>query len=108
MGNREEALKIYREILEEEPTNSIAHVNVGRMLVLMGHVDEAIRALKKAVELQPDNGQALLLITLAYLQKGDKAAARNYYETYLSEGFSPNPQVEQEMGATPGEPLRVR
>jgi tetratricopeptide (TPR) repeat protein len=107
-GNREEALKIYKDILQKEPDNSAAHVNVGRMLALMDRLDEAVSAFHRALELQPDNGQALLLTAIAYLGKGDRATALDYYEKYLSKGFPSSPHVEQELGETSGNPLHYR
>lgn len=107
-GNREEALRMYKEILQEERGNSGAHVNVGRILALMGRLDEAVSAFDRALELQPDNGQALLLMAIAHLEKGEKATALDYYETYLSKGFPPSPEVERELGKTTGIPLHNR
>ncbi|MEJ2716343.1 MAG: tetratricopeptide repeat protein [Deltaproteobacteria bacterium] len=107
-GNRKEALRIYEQILQEEPDNSGAYVNVGRILALMGRLDQAVKAFDRALQLQPDNGQALLLIAIAYLEKGDKATALDYYDKYLSKGFPAKPEVDRELGKTTSNPLHIR
>jgi tetratricopeptide (TPR) repeat protein len=101
-GQKEEALAIHEAIRDVEPKNPWAHANVGRMLAMMGRHDEAIEALKKALELQPDYGNALLMLSAVYLETKDRTQALYYYNKYVSEGFPRRPGLERELGILPG------
>ncbi len=61
-----------------------------------GDVDGAIENWKKAVELKPDFGFALYNLGLAYLAKGDKTAALDYFTRYKDKFYSSLPLPERE------------
>ena len=50
----EEAERLYREILKDEPTQLDANNNLGVLLYETNRLDEAEKILKKAIELKPD------------------------------------------------------
>ena len=53
-GRLEEAERLYRSILENQPTNLIVNNNLGSLLCDLGRFDEAEIIFKKAIELKPD------------------------------------------------------
>ena len=53
-GKLEEAERLYRSILENQPTNLDANNNLGVMLYNLGRLDEAEASYRKAIELKPD------------------------------------------------------
>ena len=76
-GKLEEAEKIYRSILEVQPTNVDANNNLGVLLYSIGRLDEAETNYRKAIKLKPDSSQAHnnLGSLLKQLGKLDKAEA---------------------------------
>ena len=57
-GRNKEAEQLYRSILENEPTNSIARNNLGVLLYNLGKFDQAEINIKKAIELRPNYAKA--------------------------------------------------
>ena len=53
-GKLEEAERLYRKILETQPTHPDVNHNLGGVLYALGKLDEAIASCKKAIELKPD------------------------------------------------------
>ena len=65
-GRRDEAEDLYRQILRLEPNNVNAIIEVGRIHLENGHIDEAIGYGKMALELSPDSVAALSLLVDSY------------------------------------------
>ena len=57
-GKLEEAERLYREILEIEPTQLDANNNLGVLLQSSNRLEEAEKSYKKAIELKPDYAEA--------------------------------------------------
>ena len=53
-----EAEKLYRSILEHQPTNLIVNNNLGVLLYSLGRPDEAEASYRKAIEIKPDFAEA--------------------------------------------------
>ena len=53
-GKLEEAEKLYKKILDTEPTNLDANKNLSILLLKLGKLDEAETSCKKTIELKPD------------------------------------------------------
>jgi len=72
-----EAEKLYRSILENQPTNLIVNNNLGVLLYSLGRPDEAEASYRKAIEVKPDYAQAHnnLGIVLQDLVRPDEAEA---------------------------------
>ena len=72
-----EAEKLYRSILENQPTNLIVNNNLGVLLYSLGRPDEAEASYRKAIEVKPDYAQAHnnLGIVLQDLGRPDEAEA---------------------------------
>jgi tetratricopeptide (TPR) repeat protein len=79
-----EAEKAYLRAVAEKPTFFLALLNLGRVRAAMKDLEGAIEPLTRAVDVQPTNAEANLLLGEAYLQlkKGSKAV------TYLNSAAS--------------------
>ena len=74
-GKLEEAERLYREILEIEPTQLDANNNLGVLLQSSNRLEEAEKSYKKAIELKPDYAEAHYNLgnTLNNLKKFEEA-----------------------------------
>ena len=72
-----EAEKLYRSILENQPTNLIVNNNLGVLLYSLGRPDEAEASYRKAIEVKPDYAQAYsnLGVVVRGLGRPDEAEA---------------------------------
>lgn len=66
-GGAQEALKLYTELLQRDPTHGKAWNNAGLALLDMARMAEARRCFEQALCIDPENTQALL--NLGYMQK---------------------------------------
>ena len=71
-GRYAQAAKLYEQLLKKTPDDVLAHRNLGMALLEMGQVDEAERHLINALNLQPDDAYALLLLGNIYVQLRDR------------------------------------
>jgi FkbM family methyltransferase len=55
LGQREEAMALYRKAIAISPENAMAHGNLGKALQDMGRIDEAIAEYGAAIAHEPDN-----------------------------------------------------
>ncbi|HVS17055.1 MAG TPA: sulfatase-like hydrolase/transferase [Planctomycetota bacterium] len=71
----EEACEGLREVLEEDPTNTSALLNMGTALARLGRYEESELHLKACLGLQPDNPYALGTLAMGYMaqQRLDEA-----------------------------------
>ena len=53
-GEMEEAARLYRQFLEAEPDDPIAHHNLGVSLLASGEWEDGIGALRRSIEINPD------------------------------------------------------
>jgi tetratricopeptide (TPR) repeat protein len=102
-GESDEALSIIRENVRQEPWNPSAHVEMGKILVLLGRYDEALQAAHKALSLAPDFQPAFDLLMMISLEQNDLASAREYYRKRVSKGYSVPKDIEERLGVT-GQP----
>ena len=89
-GELARALKAYTRALEVAPGYLGALVGVGHALRLLGRNDEAIRAGRAALERAPRDPDALYLLGLTHMGRGDADAARRY----LTELLTTRPEAE--------------
>lgn len=79
----ERSLKAYLTALDRSPGYLGAMIGAGHTLRMMGELDKAIRMGKQALLKQKQDQDALYLLGLAHYQRGDKAAAIDYFERFL-------------------------
>jgi len=77
------SLKAYLSALELSPGYLGAIIGAGHTLRMMGELDKALRMGKQALLKRKDDQDALYLMGLAHYQRGDKAAAIDYFERFL-------------------------
>jgi tetratricopeptide (TPR) repeat protein len=80
-GKRKEALVLFRQIVEKNPTDVTAHLGIGRVLDLEGQYAEARTHLQKAIDAASEsqiNG-ALSTMGISYAFEGNAAEAAKYY-----------------------------
>jgi eukaryotic-like serine/threonine-protein kinase len=77
----EKAIEIERRALAIDPELADAHTWLGAALLNLGRTDAAIAAIREAIRLEPDNGQAHQALARAYwVGRGDFAAAIPEFE----------------------------
>ncbi len=69
-GAYEDAMALYRQVLEAEPDHAEALWGMGLSLMNTGEFDEALAALNRAAELEPNNPQYLLDTAMHYTMLG--------------------------------------
>jgi len=75
------AIDLERRALALDPGLADAHVWLGNSLLNLGQVDEAIAAIREAIRLEPDNGQAHQSLARAlWVGKGDFTGAIPVFE----------------------------
>jgi tetratricopeptide (TPR) repeat protein len=79
-----QAMAAYRQALEIDGQNAVARVNLGWLLYLEGHWQEAIDQYQVALSLGPSS-HALFNLGLAYLVQGRVQAARQTYARAVAE-----------------------
>ena len=58
-GDYVEALRLWRQVVTRDPLSSISHGNLADMLLLNGHLEEALAENRRAIELNPNSGEHL-------------------------------------------------
>ncbi|GBC77227.1 Beta-barrel assembly-enhancing protease [bacterium HR08] len=74
-GHTTEALQVYREALDRDPSNSELRINYAEALIFSGRYDEAIEILQRILTEQPRNLEALRLTAQAHRRAGRRAEA---------------------------------
>ena len=83
---------IYNRIVQKYPKEKRAYFWIGVNFYLSGKADNAIEPFRKALELDPDYGQAMNMIAYAYAEREEYDRAIAYFEKYASVNpEEPNP-----------------
>ena len=72
------ALKLWRQIVARDPLSSVSRANLAVMLLLNGHLEEALAEDRRALELNPNAGEDLeidIARVLVLLERYDEAIA---------------------------------
>jgi tetratricopeptide (TPR) repeat protein len=70
-----DAERAYRQAIELDPKNAVAHNNLGWTLGLQGKFDECLSEARKAIELRPNYADAHMTLATALRHKGQLDAA---------------------------------
>ncbi|MEO8875618.1 MAG: tetratricopeptide repeat protein [Polyangiaceae bacterium] len=89
-GELETARDAYRAALAVAPKHLGARVSLSHVMRELGDPREAIREGMQALTLKPGDSDALHAVGLAYMARGETAAARKYLEAFLES----NPEFE--------------
>ena len=93
VGEMEPARDAYRAALRLAPKHLGARIALSHVLRKTGELRDAIKEGLIALEQAPADNDALYAVGLAYLAKGEKAAARRYFEAFLKS----KPELETRM-----------
>jgi len=74
-GKAEEAIPIYRGLVQALPNNPGLIMNLGLALDMAGHKREAIREFERVLKLDPQHVPALLSLGIDYVELGEPAKA---------------------------------
>lgn len=91
LGQHAEAVKTYRQVLEKDPLNVLAHFNLGVSYSKLNRLDDAIKELQAALAAASTSGRALEQVTAPaeellgtiWLQRKDYERARLHFEQLL-------------------------
>ncbi|MGI4977999.1 MAG: tetratricopeptide repeat protein [Janthinobacterium lividum] len=111
LGRAEAALAQFRALAARSPGTARHWTNLGNTLRLLGHLDEAVPALRRAAELAPRDGQMRLNHAVALLHAGRLDAGWREYEARLSlPGHTalPHARLLPALAALPGGPAALR
>jgi tetratricopeptide (TPR) repeat protein len=84
-----EALAAFQQAVQLDGNSAEAHLNLGKTQFTLGHVNEAIVELQKALRLDPANTQAKRLLSQAYRRAGDAKNAAQYAEASTEAPVAP-------------------
>ncbi len=79
-SNPPQGVGILREVLAEDPKNELVLFNLGMLAIQSGQNDRAVERLNELIAVNPKHTQGQLLLGVAYMNKGDKKAAREQFE----------------------------
>lgn len=85
-GHYDAALRSYREAVRRWPGSFVAWMGYGNCLYTQRHLGEAEVALRKAAELNPDNGLAMNNLAVVLSEAGQKKEALEVIERALQTG----------------------
>jgi len=83
------------EVARKDSTNMYAQLMLGIGGVVSGQMDKAVERLKKVVQKEPANLEAVFMLAEAYERQGDKANAVYWYEA--GKKYISNPQMVEEI-----------
>jgi tetratricopeptide (TPR) repeat protein len=83
MGERQQAVERFLQVVEIEVAHSDAWNNLGLCLEELGSVEEAAGAFRRALAADPDNWRARYNLADALEQLGQAEAAREHWRAYL-------------------------
>lgn len=75
----EDAMEVYKKILEEFPDAYIIHQNIGNCYFQMEKYDQAEEYYRKVLESDPENQESMLLIGNCYSNIGEEDKALEWY-----------------------------
>jgi Flp pilus assembly protein TadD len=81
-GKTSEALLAFREAVQLNSSSAEAHLNLGKMELAQGQVNESIAELQQAFRLNPDDRQVTRLLSQAYRRAGDAKNAAKFAEAF--------------------------
>lgn len=84
-----QGIMMLREIVEEDPDNEEALLNLGILAIQTGQFDRAEEHLGKLVEFYPEHWQGHLLLGAAKLEHGHLEEARSHFEMVKERGDDP-------------------
>ena len=92
------AIQYYRKAIElADPPYTHAYANLGLALMMSGKEQEGFQMVQKALEIDPDNGEAHMSLTNYYCSEKNGELARVHLEKAKVIGVQPDPHLVEEM-----------
>ncbi len=96
-GAFEQAVRLYRQALEEQPDDSALWANLGRVHQALGHHDEAVAHLRRALDLEPNRSGLHHDLGVSFMALGQlDLALASFDEALRLDGN--DPKVHQSAG----------
>lgn len=89
-GKFEEAIKYFSEAIEENPTDPVAYINFGNVLVAVKEIERAVKFFEKAIELDEQASAAYYCLGNLYYEQEQYELAVNYFEKAKNKGLNNN------------------
>lgn len=83
IGSPMEGIQKLRKVVDDHPQNFYAQITLGHASVVSGQLDKAIERFEKAIQIQPDNLEAILSLADVYERNGNKPSAVAWYKKSL-------------------------
>ncbi len=83
-GDMAAAATSYRQAIAADPNMTVAHNNLGMVLIQQELLSEAVSALQQAVKVAPDYAEAYNNLGFAYRRMGRDLEAADHYEKFLA------------------------
>jgi tetratricopeptide (TPR) repeat protein len=74
----------YRKAVEKNPNDPKPHVALGRQMLIVGQIDDAVGEFRQAISIQPDDASAHFGLGDALGAQGDRESAIKEYQQGLS------------------------
>jgi Tfp pilus assembly protein PilF len=92
------AIENYRKTIElADPPYTHAYGNLGLALMMSGKEQEGFQMVQKALEIDPNNGEAHISLTNYYCSEKNGKLARVHLEKAIAIGVQPDPRLVEEM-----------
>ena len=103
-GDLRKAAEGYRKIVEADPADPVARLELGSILAQIGEQEAAIEEFSQALHLAPGNPTALYNLGILYTRAGSSEQAVGYYEAAVLA----DPQFKQAHFQLANELMRMR
>ncbi len=92
------AIENYRKTIElADPPYTHAYGNLGLALMMSGKEHEGFQMVQKALEIDPNNGEAHISLTNYYCSEKNGELAREHLKKAKAIGIQPDPRLIEEM-----------
>ena len=78
--NLPKIIEEFEKKCQQSPNNLMAHHHLGLVYLKAGRVDDAIKMLERAIEIDPMSGESMINLGAIYFGKGDLAKAQELNE----------------------------
>ncbi len=79
-SNPMQGVMMLREVLEADPKNELALLNMGMLSIQSGQYERAVERLEELIKVNPDHAQGHLLLGIALMNTGEKQRAKQQFE----------------------------
>jgi len=85
-GNEDRGLALSREVVDKQPNNPVAHLNLGRVFMELKRYDEAVTCFQKSLEVSPGYPYGVAMLVASYLKMERQDEAQELYRKYKLKG----------------------